>query len=362
LGTWQVTERRFWVEFEDLVGKILEAHGYNVMLRARVGSVRVREIDIVASKADGVVLPVEVKLGLREKVTLAALRDASSIAGSLRDFADGTKPLLVYGAYIEASRRDWAENEFQIQIWDRDILMENARLERNNLERFFEEFVQQLPKPSVSLPAMRMVSSVPELVEPGQEPPPEPQGEALIAKLAHVAPGKKDAKAYEAICRDIISYLFGDDLRDVRSQKTTTDGINIYDLVYRVSPKHPFWVTLTRDFRARVVLFECKNYRKPIGPMQVFTTERYLSASALRPICFVLSRKPPHQHAVHAASGAMRESGKLLVFLSDADLIKMLRARDVQLKEGGTREEMQANDPTEVLDQTIYDFIAGMPR
>jgi hypothetical protein len=156
--------------------------------------------------------------------------------------------------------------------------------------------------------------------------------------------------------------LFGDDLRDVRSQKRTTDGVNIYDLIYRVRPKHRFWTTLTRDFRARVVLFECKNYGKPIGAAQVFTTERYLSASALRPVCFVLTRKPAHPHAVQAASGAMRETGKLLVFLSDVDVEKMLDAKDAQLKEGGSTQEMEDNDPTEVLDQAVYDFIAGIPR
>jgi hypothetical protein len=198
--------------------------------------------------------------------------------------------------------------------------------------------------------------------EPTAEPLPAPKGELLKAKLKAVNPGRKDAKGYEEVCKDIIEYLFGDDLRDVRSQKRTTDGVNIYDLIYRVRPKHRFWTTLTRDFRARVVLFECKNYGKPIGAAQVFTTERYLSASALRPVCFVLTRKPAHPHAVQAASGAMRETGKLLVFLSDVDVEKMLDAKDAQLKEGGSTQEMEDNDPTEVLDQAVYDFIAGIPR
>ena len=357
--------RHFGAEFEELIGKVLIAQGYSVTLGARkphAPNGRVREIDIIARNADGMVLPVEVKLSVRASATLSMLRDASSIAGSLKDFAVKTTPLLVYGADIEPSRRAWAEHEFQIQIWDRGLLLRNAGPLQLELESFFDEFVRQHQKPGGSPPAVSMAPPALEQAEPEADPQPAPKGDALIAKLAGVAPGQKNAKAYETVCQDIISYLFSDDLRDVRSQKRTTDGINIYDLVYRVAPKHPFWITLTRDFRARVVLFECKNYGKPIGAMEVFTTERYLSASALRPICFVLSRKPPHQHAVQAASGVMRESGKLLVFLSDTDLVKMLRAKDAQLKEGGTPEERQANDPTEVLDQTIYDFIAGLPR
>jgi hypothetical protein len=359
-----LSERRFWDEFHELIRKIMVAQGYevtrNLLLLTPKG--RLREIDIVARSSDGGVLPVEVKLDVSASITLSRLRDASSAAGSLKAFAVKMMPLLVFGAYIEQSRREWAEQEFRIQIWDRDILLQNAGQLRSELERFFKDFGEQFWKPSAAQLVMQM-GSIPEAAELEPNPQPKTQGYALIARLNCVAPGRKDAKAYEAVCQDIISYLFGDHLRDVRSQKRTMDGINIYDLVYRVSHKsHPFWETLTRDFRARVVLFECKNYDQPIGAMQVLTTERYLSASALRPICFVLSRKPPHPHATQIASGAMREAGKLLVFLSDEDLKRMLYAKDAQLKDGGPPEKRQENDPTEVLDQTIYDFIAGMPR
>ncbi len=360
-------ERKVWTKFEDLVGRVIESRGFSVDLRTRRPygpRALAREIDVLARNSDGVVLPVEVKLSMRERVTLSQLRDASSQAASMRDTAINALPLLVYGAYIDPARRVWAEQEFRIEIWDRELLLHKAGLVFDELNQFFanldEQRTQSSSPPATMTPVATTRLALAE--EEPADPQPEPLGEALISSLTALSPGKKDAKTYEAICKDIIDYLFGDDLRDVRSQKRTADGLNIYDLIYRVSPKHPFWVTLTRDFRARVVLFECKNYGKPIGAMQVFTTERYLSASALRPVCFVLSRKAAHPHAVQAASGAMRESGKLLVFLSDDDLIKMLRAKDAQLKEGGTIVEMQANDPTEILDQTIYDFVAGLAR
>ncbi len=358
-------ERQVWVLFEKLVGKVLEQRGYDVELRtSRPFGPRLRfgEIDVLARNDNGEVLPVEVKLSMRDQVSLSQLRDAGSVAGSLKDVAVKTRPLLVYGALIEASRREWAEQEFQIEIWDREVLLERAGRVRDELDILFRRLDDQRAKYESARTATYERAPLAAPTEAAAEPEVEPQGKALIAALVALPAGKKDAKTYETICRDIIAYLFSDDLRDPRSQKRTSDGLNVYDLVYRVSPKHPFWVTLTRDFRARVVLFECKNYGKPIGAMQVFTTERYLSAGALRPVCFVLSRKSAHPHAVQAASGAMRESGKLLVFLSDADLIKMLRAKDAQVREGGSPQEMEANDPTEILDQTIYDFIAGLPR
>jgi Holliday junction resolvase-like predicted endonuclease len=358
-------ERSDWTEFEDLVGKVVESLGFQVELRfrrpygPRGGA---REIDILARRGEGIVLPIEVKLSRRERVTLSRLRDASSQTSRLRDMASNARPLLVYGGYIDAARQAWAEDEFGIEIWDRDLLLQRAGPTTEPLLGFFKRLDEQRSHERASSPTAP--PDVGEAADDGDQSDPqlEPLGEALIANLTALPPGKKNAKAYEAICRDIIEYLFGDDLRDVRSQKRTADGLNVYDLVYRVSPKHPFWVTLTRDFRARVVLFECKNYGKSIGAMQVFTTERYLSASAFRPVCFVLSRKAAHPHAVQAAAGAMRESGKLLVFLSDDDLIKMLKTKDAQLREGGSTADMQANDPTEILDQTIYDFVVGLAR
>lgn len=349
-----------WERFEELVAKVFEARGCDVQLRVSrpygpVGTFR--SVDVVARNAEGTVVPIETKLSVHDSVSLNELREVASRTSGLRRSAKNAKPLLVYGVRVESARREWAEDEFQIEIWDRTTLLANAGAIASELIDFFALLDgQQGSWARRQAPAAVIQADV----APDRRS--DPIGTSLIESLKALPSGKRHAKTYETICRDVIDHLFGEDLKDVRSQQRTSDGLDIYDLVYRVSPKHPFWLTLTRDFRARVVLFECKNYGKSIGAMQVFTTERYLSASALRPVCFVLSRKPPHRHAIRAASSAMRETGKLLVFLSDEDLIQMLRAKDAQLRDGGSPAEMQANDPTEILDQTIYDFIAGISR
>jgi len=110
------------------------------------------------------------------------------------------------------------------------------------------------------------------------------------------------------------------------------------------------------------MVFECKNYSKPIQPEQIYTTERYVSAGALRPICFLLTRSKPHKHTELAAYGAMREGGKMFVFLDDDDVCKMLAVRDAQLRLTKDDPAYFEDDPTIVLDQTIYDFLGRMPR
>jgi hypothetical protein len=351
------------LEFEKLVGAVLAENGYNILPAFMSRPSPFSELgapDFLVAGPDNQTLPVEVKLLPLGKVPLSLLRDASSVTARWKNLAVKAKPLLVYGSEIAPSMREWAQQEFGIDIWDRNMLLEKATSNQRSLDGFFQWLDGEQEKERAARPGTAPIDAF----DTPKEVPATPvsRGENLIKKLEGVLPGKQNAKRYEEVCQEIITYTFGDDLRDGRSQKRTIDNMNIYDLVYRVSPKNEFWATLTRDFRARVVLFECKNYGKPIGPMQVFTTERYLSAGALRPICFVLSRKPANGRAVQAAFGAMRESGKLLVFLSDADLHAMLRAKDAQLTEGGTKALMEANDPTEVLDQKIYDFIAAIPR
>lgn len=355
---------RFEKRFENLVAEILRQSGFDTVVQeAPLGEDgRSIRVDALASRADGTVVPVEVKL--TAKPGLSDLRRYGAQSAAMARWAKMSRPLLVVGADLNPEHRAWAESEYAIEIWDAAELFRRAGRFRPELMSLLKE-VAASPAHRSAEEREAMLRAIGFIVDPEPSAEPNPGamiGQGLIDRLKAVPPGKKGAKAYEAVCRDIITYLFGDDLLDGRSQMQTMDGMNVYDLVYRVSPQKPFWSTLTRDFRARVVLFECKNYTKPISAMQVFTTERYLSAGVLRPICFVLSRKGAHSHAVQATFGAMRDSQKLLVILSDEDLEEMLKMRDAQLSLGGTDAEQLKNDPTEILDQRIYDFIAGIPR
>lgn len=351
------TGARAYYEFEKLVDDLFRQLGYSTEQggRREYGM----EIDILATLGNAA-KPVEVKLRRATRfVSLGELRIWAARTAELKQYAKGDKPLLVAGCGVQESHKEWAEGEFQIEIWDRNKLLELA----GDLRPAFESAMALVESATAEPDAAGLAA--PASAEPIVDfvPDPQPkQGELLIEALAKIKPGRTDASKYERLCREIIKHLFGGDLIDPRTQSRTEDRLNIFDIIYRVAPKHPFWITLTRDFRARVVLFECKNYTKAIGPMQVFTTERYLSAMAMRPVCFVLSRLDPKPGAMEAASGAMRESGKLLVFLSDADLIEMLKVKDAQLADETDPEANPENDPTEILDQKIYDFIAGLPR
>ena len=57
------------------------------------------------------------------------------------------------------------------------------------------------------------------------------------------------------------------------------------DLIARLVPKETsaFWQSLAQDFRCRYIVFEFRNYTEEISQNQIYTTEKYLYPTALRP-------------------------------------------------------------------------------
>jgi hypothetical protein len=353
------------LEFEQLCVDLLKMMGYAVESQVlAVTDHLVAVVDIYATKENEAPLYANVKWTRIDPVSLQQLREwAAGFSGDVRPNLSNRFILMVSGR-VEQAHRDWLREEFRLEIRDRNDLVGHAKADDELSGKFLELF-----KETNKLQKERELSLQTNTLLPEDElernksstESCQVRGVELIGRLRSVRPGKDDAKQYEIICLDIIDYLFSPSLQEAQTQCRSEDGLNIFDIVYRVNPSHAFWETLTRDFRARVIVFECKNYGDEIGPGQVYTTERYMSTKALRSICFLLSRKGPNEHARLAAAGAMRDSGKLMIFLSDGDLERMISAKDVQNAKTSSSEARE-NDPTIILDRKIYDFIARLPR
>jgi hypothetical protein len=108
----------------------------------------------------------------------------------------------------------------------------------------------------------------------------------------------------------------------------TDGGISRYDAIARISSSHDFWQSILRFFHSWYVIFEFKNNAELIKQGQIYTTEKYLFAGAMRLVAFIISRKGADKNALAATRGAVRESGKLIINLSLDDIYKMLRMKD----------------------------------
>jgi hypothetical protein len=123
---------------------------------------------------------------------------------------------------------------------------------------------------------------------------------------------------------EILKFLFASDLTLWDPQARSDDTLSRYDLVCRINGYDSFWKSIIHSFNTRFVLFEFKNYCEEVTQHQVYTTERYLYRNALRSVGFMISRKGPNTSAVQAAKGALRENGKLIMFLDDNNFNEML--------------------------------------
>lgn len=161
--------------------------------------------------------------------------------------------------------------------------------------------------------------------------PPSNEGARLADALDAIAPGNVDSadKIYEKLCVEALKLLFGEDLTGWKSQSSIDMGFQRVDLIARIQPeKSPFWLTLVADFHARYVVFEFKNYAGKISEDQIYSTERYLYATALRSVAIIIARNGIKESAERAVRGALREQGKLLLCLSQAEFSAMLRGFD----------------------------------
>lgn len=151
-------------------------------------------------------------------------------------------------------------------------------------------------------------------------------------QLAEIPPGKEEAASqnYEKIVTAILKYVFGDYLTLWEKQKRSNDGLYRFDLCCKI--KHgsqpEFFDTIKDFFHTKYIVFEFKNYTEAVTQQEIYTTEKYLYQKALRSVAIIVSRKGADKNALRAARGCLRENGKLILCLSDADLLELLRIRE----------------------------------
>ncbi|ENW05252.1 restriction endonuclease [Acinetobacter beijerinckii] len=173
----------------------------------------------------------------------------------------------------------------------------------------------------------------------------------IIEKISLISEGREDASRFEDWCIEALKYLFFEYLTGWQEQSSTTDGLQRRDLVCRVKDSQTeVWQFISHTLRSRYIVFEFKNYKDEITQREIITTERYLYPMALRNCCFIISRKGVSSSAQTVIDGAMREHGKLIISLSEQDLIKLLNWKD------------KGDDPNVYLFDKIDNFLMGLNR
>lgn len=145
--------------------------------------------------------------------------------------------------------------------------------------------------------------------------------------------GKQYAKKYEQLCESVLKYLFNNELTSWSSQQKSNNNIYIFDMICRIknNTNSEFWNMLENYFHSKYIIFEFKNYGKPITQKEIYTTEKYLYEKALRKAAIIVSCNGTDTNAALAVKGTLRENGKLILDITNDELVQM-----IEMKESGS--------------------------
>lgn len=335
-----------WQVFELVVRRILEANNFSIWARSKRGDEGFDFDGLLGNEK----WAIEVKYYRTARPQPSLLEAAATRVVNNGIRAQAKKGMLVVSCLLSDSLRDGLERKFGITFIDRVDLRNWAAVSPvlvDELDAVVEskEGLQEALWPRRHDPASSSVT-----LDALHLHPEDTRGTDLCGRLKSTKTGKGGWASYEQLCREILNYLFANDLQGWHSQKRTDDGLNRYDFVCRIRPTTEFWRFLIDHLNSRYVIFESKNYAGAIKQGQILTTEKYLLERGLRRVALVLTRKGADTHAISMAQGAMREHGKLMLIVNDDDVCKMLHMR-----EGGA-------DPSDYLFELADQFLLSLPR
>lgn len=150
-----------------------------------------------------------------------------------------------------------------------------------------------------------------------------------IRLLESWEPKENTSLAYEELCYQSLKEIFADDLSLWNTQQKSNDGLFRFDLICKIKEGNSkeFWRMAERYFKSKYIVFEFKNYSGKVTQKEIFTTEKYLYLKALRGIAILISTNGTDEHADKATRGILREEGKLIISISNKDLIYMLKQK-----------------------------------
>lgn len=303
---------------------------------------------------------VETKFYRSRQVSRDVILTASSVLASYDSYNKNHR-LLIVSAIVSSALKKEVKDKTGVILWDRsnialfmagvpagDFFLHDfgqfileAQQGVNTEDPYLDIDEDQADDPEIYFTA-------PPVLYPHQ---PDTSFADTIRKAFKAIPtGHEGYVAFEEQCEAALKYLFPDDLSAWNRQLTTDDELSRFDLICKIGSKDDFWNALIHSFHSRYILFEFKNYKEPLPHGQVYTTERYLFPKALRGCCIIIARNGVSDQALKAAKGALRENGKLIVFLDEVELLAMLDKRD------------NGESPNDFLADKLDDFLMSLSR
>lgn len=270
---------------------------------------------------------IEIKIYMKEKLNLSILRNTVNKMKSHQSHyynITGENPilLLIVGNIVDfeqISKEMGLENVEILDISNILYLVKNNDALREELISILDYSTQDiLPKKTESELFNRLPKNVIE------------SNNTIVYKnkLNSWEPQKQNNtfSDYENLCMDVLKTLFNDELTLWKLQQKSNADLYRFDLICKIKSGEidGFWKIISDYFNTKYVIFEFKNYSKKITQKEIYTTEKYLYAKALRSVAIIISPYGEDENSKKAINGTLRENGKLILSLTNNDLVKML--------------------------------------
>ena len=291
--------------FENVVSKIFENAGYSVNQDGQLQH-RLEYADIIAEKENKRYC-IEVKyLQLRERAV-----DRICSMGKTH----GMTPVAVVGSKIDDIRRNHYLEKYPDLIL---IDIANLLFAVQSYTELRNELIAALPFSIEEIEPQEGFLQI-DILQHGD------YTNSLIEEMNLCKAGRSLARTYEVLCHKLLENAFSEDLALWKEQQKSNNELYRFDLLCRIKDENQktFWSILERYFKSKYVIFEFKNYHKPITQKEIYTTEKYLYAKALRSVGIIIAAHGYDENAYWAAKGCLRENGKLIILLDTDDLIEM---------------------------------------
>ena len=278
----------------------------------------------------------------------------------VQDIPESDMVLLIIFSRIPSFQKDIIFKRYKIIVWDIENLVFYSNISVKLLKQLSQityfpiDYIEGIPSEETSKAGLSFVTSEEKIIY--EEEKEAIQNENLIQQLKACRPGPKNSGDYEDICEKIIRALFeANYFNRLTKQHKTEDEHFRMDLIGSLKTNqnneksiHPLWQMLVQHYNSHFVVFEFKNYSKEIDQNLIFITEKYLFNAALRNVAFIISRKGFSQSAKFAAEGCLKEHGKLILDISEEDLIKML--------------QVESDEAADYLLGKLEDFLMGISK
>jgi len=154
--------------------------------------------------------------------------------------------------------------------------------------------------------------------------------------LSDIKPGNDDATNFHKISFDNLIHIFAERLTNPNREKEINEGRKRVDIVFDNCDKNGFFHSLNtlHHIQCPKIFFECKNYGKEIGNPEVDQLLGRFSSTRGKFGVLLCRSVDNKQLMIRRSKDIFHDHQSFIIVLDDADIITLLRLRDINNESG----------------------------